>query len=396
MAKRIVGGTSVSEQFSIKRTVPSQRAQVESLSYGMSPYTRWDFMDDFDGVVPTMDVEAPLIKTTGNADTNVTPVTNGGVSRAYIRAPHGGVITAVTFYAEDGFTQSGTDYLTFTGLNLLAAGTGSAAVLDTTAHVNTLDSNAAAINGGTNLTAKVPYALTLSGTAANLAVASGDLLEFTATGTGTPAGMDAAKIRVRFAFASDKTRVAMTRTAGSPVAQRVANTAAGEGLVQLSATNEVQDCFFTWIDQLQVNMAGRFYFEAMVKMGTVTTAQTVVVGLCSAFNTTLSSTTYNAWFRFNASLAPLLEVDDNTNDTDAQAALTPALITANTYYLFTIDGTDKTAIKFFINDQYCGSITGAAFTSSSLCQPIIGIKKASGTGTVGVTCDYYRVLADRW
>ena len=49
------------------------------------------------------------------------------------------------------------------------------------------------------------------------------------------------------------------------------------------------------------------------------TAQSLTIGLASAFNATLDSVATNLWFRYIASLVPVIEGDDGTTDTDDQA-----------------------------------------------------------------------------
>jgi hypothetical protein len=180
-------GTTVTYPLRQKRKTQGATREVDDFSYRGCPRARYDTMWEFDGEFNTIERSRPFTLTTGNAGTNVTPSSNTNVARAYFRVERPGIITNVSFVGEDGVTQNGTNFLTITGLNLQTAGDGNRAVLDTTAHVNTTDSNAAALNGGTNLTAKVIYGLALTATTAALYVKEGDLLEFTATASGTGA-----------------------------------------------------------------------------------------------------------------------------------------------------------------------------------------------------------------
>ncbi len=355
---------------------------------------KYDLMDDFNGAIPTITAGAPFIDTAANVDINKFAA-SAVASVAYITAPVNGVITEIGFAAEDACVQNGTAFITFTGLNLLGAGVGSTALLSATAHVNTTDANASALNGGSDLTAKKFWPLVLSGTAANLRVTKGDVLEITATVSSTPAIVDAPQCRITFATASGLTTSVVNRTAGSPLIQRVANAAWGEGIAQLSATNEVNDVFYTTGDQLQIPAIAGFHFWARVKVGTVTTAQSVVIGMGSAFNATLDSVVSNLWFKLAASLAVVIEGDDGTTDTDDQASSPATTLTADTYYTFHIDATNLSAVRFFIDDVAIGTVSVPLLSASTPLQPIIGISKASGTGTVSLTVDYWRVKATR-
>jgi hypothetical protein len=99
----------------------------------------------------------------------------------YAVAPKTGALISVDFAGKDALTTSDSNYITWTITNLGQAGAGSTAMLATSpAGINTTK-----VTGGTAITADGVYALTLSGTAGNLAVAQGDQLKITATATGT-------------------------------------------------------------------------------------------------------------------------------------------------------------------------------------------------------------------
>src|SRR4051812_13712071 len=116
---------------------------------------------DFRGENLVINDHSPFILTASNADINKMPVTTG-VARAYFRIRRPGIVTGIAISAEDGMTANGSDYLTFTALNLQTAADGNRSLLSTTAHVNTTDTNAVSLNSGTSLTAKVIYDLALS------------------------------------------------------------------------------------------------------------------------------------------------------------------------------------------------------------------------------------------
>ncbi len=119
------------------------------------------------GNMPFMATSA-TIATTGNTDT-------------YITASQAGVLTSVEFAGVDALATSDTNYITWTITNLGQAGAGTTVMLATSpAGINTTKAT-----GGTAIAANTRYLFTLSGTAANLVVASGDRLLIRAAATGT-------------------------------------------------------------------------------------------------------------------------------------------------------------------------------------------------------------------
>lgn len=394
MPKFNEGGTTFQSPLKGKYKLPSQGQEWDSEVFRNSPYTKWDWMEDFDGPIPTFTETAAFVDTASNVDINKFAAT-AVASVAYIVAPCNGVITQIGFVAEDACVQHATNNITFTGLNKLGSGTGAIAVLSTTAHVNTTDIDATALNGGSDLTAKKFWPLVLSAT---VRVTKGDVIEITATVAGTPAIVDAPQCAITFQSASPLGTTVVNRTAATPLVQRVANTGCGEATFQLSATNEVNDVFYTWGDQLQVQMNMRPRFSALVKVGAVTTAQTVFIGLGTAFNTTLASVSKYAWIKVNAALtstAILIEGKDGTTTTTGQVAVPATTLVSGTYYHFQIDFSDTSAVAFYINGNLVGTVNMGALAATDLMQPIVGIKKASGTGTVALTMDYVRVVTDR-
>jgi hypothetical protein len=88
-------------------------------------------------------------------------------------APFDGTVTSVTYIPVSTITGANTNSRTFTVTNQGQAGSG-------TTNVATL-----AMVSGVNATGDDEKAITLSGTAANLVVASGDVLTFESTHVGT-------------------------------------------------------------------------------------------------------------------------------------------------------------------------------------------------------------------
>lgn len=372
----------------------TQSSPTSNVVYRDGPFNTWDWLEEFDGPIPSFTRTAPFIDTAANVDINKFAAT-AVASVAYVVAPCNGVISEIGFVAEDAVVQHATNNITFTGLNKLGAGVGAVAVLGVATHVNTTDTNAAALNGGADLTAKEFWPLSLSLTAANLRVTKGDVIEITATVANTPAIVDAPQLYVTFQSAADIPASTVTRIAGTPLVQRV--TGKHEAVYQLGATNEVQNAFYTWNDVVAIDPTLKPVFWCRFKVGTVTTAQTVVIGLASAFSATLSNIVSNVWLRLNASLTPLLEGDDGTTDTDAKAVAGGlTTLVSGAYYHLRIGFEDLSAVTFHIDGNLLGTVSVPLLTASTLLMPIAGIQKASGTGQVAVNVDYLRCRTERF
>lgn len=102
-----------------------------------------------------------------------------GNNDVYVTVPVAGTLSAAWFAGVDALTASNSNFITFSITNLGTTGAGSAAMLAAT------DANTTKATGGTGLSANAQRVLTLSGTAANLAVAAGDRLRIRAAVTGT-------------------------------------------------------------------------------------------------------------------------------------------------------------------------------------------------------------------
>ena len=129
---------------------------------------------------------------------------------------------------------------------------------------------------------------------------------------------------------------------------------------------------------------------------TITTAQGLVIGLASAYNTTLNSVVSNLWHRYDASLVLTVETDDGTTDNDD--VVTGVTSTTGTYYLYTVDARDLSDVRFYVdNNQVAGGVnlSATALTASSLLQPLVALQKASGTGVIAVAVSHVMVSWDR-
>ena len=114
----------------------------------------------------TVAQQGATIATTGNSD-------------VFVTVPVAGTLSAAWFAGVDGLTANDTNFITFSITNLATTGAGTTVMLAAT------DANTTKATGGTALTANARRVLTLSGTAANLAVSAGDRLRIRAAATGT-------------------------------------------------------------------------------------------------------------------------------------------------------------------------------------------------------------------
>jgi hypothetical protein len=156
----------------------------------------------------------------------------------------------------------------------------------------------------------------------------------------------------------------------------------------------VESARLDWGDQRNIPFNKPWYvsFYGQIPVA-ITTAQRAVIGLAHDHNATLDTNTLNAWFRLEASMALLVEVDDNVTDQDDLAAQPSAVtLTAATDYLFTIryDPVRKSVI-FWLNDNQIREVTGIALPSTTV-QPYVIVQKDSGAGVPSVQID----LADLW
>ncbi|SRR5260221_9799955 len=134
-------------------------------------------------------------------------------------------------------------------------------------------------------------------------------------------------------------------------------------------------------------------FDARVKTPALalTSVQDIVIGLATAYNSTLNSISKYVRFRLSGSNEVLVEGNDGTNTFSVDTGI---LLGAATYRFFTIEqkrGDGR--YYFFISNDLVGALSLPAFAVTDLLQPMIGIRKASGTGVPALTIDHMRV---RW
>jgi hypothetical protein len=102
-----------------------------------------------------------------------------GTTDIYFQAGKAGTLAMVCFAALLALAANDTNYVTFSVTNLGQGGLGTTEMLAAT------DANTTKATGGSGLVANARRILTLSGTAANLAVAECDTIRIRATVTGT-------------------------------------------------------------------------------------------------------------------------------------------------------------------------------------------------------------------
>lgn len=115
-------------------------------------------------------VNVPLVSstiaTTGNID-------------AFLIVPETGILESIDFSGSAALAASDSNYITFTVMNITAAGGGTTQMLAAT------DANTTKATGGSAIGLDVRRQLTLNATAANLVVARGDRIRVRAGMTGT-------------------------------------------------------------------------------------------------------------------------------------------------------------------------------------------------------------------
>lgn len=401
MARRLPDTGTIVEGPALRKIRPAGYAGtpsvLEDLEFKAHPRSMTDMDIDFDGALNTFVYTMPLWSASGAASTIATA--NGTVVDGSVMVHRAGYLVSAQLIAEDGLAVDDTNYVTFTLVNNAQSGAGTTAMLAAT-DVNTTK-NAAGV--GVAITAETGRPLTVHGTAANLRVAAGDLLTFTATVTAGAVLANAVdKPGVRLVFATLPWQLAplTAKTVGLLAAQPVPSTAYGEALFQLGSTNEVNTAGFYLGDQLNIpaftsatassSATGSGpWMECRVKVSGVAAATRMVFGFCSAYNATWDSTTQNFWFRLEGnSLALLYETDDDTTNVDDQTV--GITLTADTYYLLRVDLSEPGRAKFSVDDRVYKTVSAGALTSAMLLQPICAIQKDSGTGTQSITVDRVR------
>lgn len=187
--------------------------------------------------------------------------------------------------------------------------------------------------------------------------------------------------------------------AGPPTVTQGANTVNGLALFTQEATSQVQFAGVDFADQLTITPFRDFFFECMVRTPAtaLTSVQDMIVGLATAYNSTLASMSKYIWFRLAGSNVVTYEGKDGTTTSLANAAVPATTIAVSTFTVFTIDGQHGPGdIRFFLNDDFVGRLNLSSFAATDLMQPMIGLRKASGTTTNVAALDWLRISAARF
>jgi hypothetical protein len=371
-----------------RRQNVGQNVETVDTIFRGCPSEIFEDMDDFAGSLRTYTLGGPLFE---SGELNIVPTTDTVVVRTYFVAPRTGYLVAANFVGEDTLTAHDTNYVTFAVTNRIL-GSGSTAMLAAT------DANTTKATGGSTWTAKTARSATVHGTAANLRVNAGDVIEVTITVAGTLANVvDCPRVELRFATVPDLWTPRIARTAGVVHVAPVADTIGGEVVCQLGATDEAQVAGIDFGDRLCLRGDKLPWFEARFKISAVAASTRYVVGLASAYNATFDSVAKHLWFRIEGnSLSLLVETDDATTDNDDQD--TGIDLVADTYVKVAGVFLDGGRVAFSVNDQEVKILTcSASAMGSSLLQPVAYNQKdtAAGTEEHALTLDYFRYGCNR-
>ena len=168
----------------------------------------------------------------------------------------------------------------------------------------------------------------------------------------------------------------------------------GEFALTLASNSEAEDGVLYHGDRKTFDIDSKLVFECRAKVTTPGTGVTVVFGVAGDHNLDKDSVAQHAWFRLQAGLDLLVETDDGTTDNDDKDCSTS--LSSGTYYVFKIDLSDPSAVKFYLdNQQVPVSTTFGMSAFNGRLQPYFSLDKASGTGTATLTIDWVRLSATR-
>jgi len=192
--------------------------------------------------------------------------------------------------------------------------------------------------------------------------------------------------------------VASQETANSTI-EYVASTHGGGLALTLATTSEAEICQLDAGDILSIDLLKNPIVSFRVKLhrsATFAAGDYVLIGVGSAYNSTPDSVTTNAWFKLiGANSNILVETDDGTTDNDDND--TGEDWTSDDIHDFTIDLTDLSSVKFYIDgeDVTPETMSLAAIVTSTKVQPYIALVKASGTTAHVLTVQRFALTCDR-
>jgi hypothetical protein len=188
----------------------------------------------------------------------------------------------------------------------------------------------------------------------------------------------------------------LVKTAGSPSAAVVANSAAGIVALALDATSEKQEATLYANDQRNWDVTKNLTFETRVAFATLpTTSVEIVFGLQAAWIDGPDNSAEYVRFQASASGLVNMQTYDGTTTTSASSGVT---LVAGAFHVFRIDASSVTNVRFFIDGvetSTTGQFQFAATGANAVLQPYTSVYKASGTGVGTVQVDMIQAATDR-
>ncbi|TVQ38481.1 MAG: hypothetical protein EA384_09115 [Spirochaetaceae bacterium] len=181
---------------------------------------------------------------------------------------------------------------------------------------------------------------------------------------------------------------------GPPTVAKTADATNGVVACALEATSQAQDGALHTNDQKQFSIAQGAIFEARAALTVLPTGNGVAsLGLWGDWSA--GGADHRVGFEIAADLKIVAESDDDITLIDEDTGIEAEV---NKYYIFRVDCTDQSDIKFYIDGKrVAGGTTfaNAANAANSKCQPHLGMYKASGNGVGTLSVDYVRIWQDR-
>jgi len=182
--------------------------------------------------------------------------------------------------------------------------------------------------------------------------------------------------------------------AAPPTVAKTADGVNEDVLCSLTSADQKQDAALHMNDELRFSIAQGAIFETRLALTTLPTLEGIAsFGLWGAWAD--GGSAYRVGYEVPAGGIVACESDDNATDTSASSEIT---MVAGTYYIFRIDCTVQTNIKYYINGNRVAAATtfaNAASAANSKMQPHIGLYKASGAGLGVMSVDYVKVFQNR-
>lgn len=185
--------------------------------------------------------------------------------------------------------------------------------------------------------------------------------------------------------------------AAPPTLTLAADAAGGVMTSTLTADSQKQEATGCWDDSRHWDItAGGGIFQGIAKLTTLPTlAAECGLGLIGDWaDGGMLGPTYSAGFIMDVAGAVSCVIDDNVTPQNVSAGVT---MVVNTWYIFRIDFSTITGVKFFINGAVvAGSSTFgyAATGANAILQPYYGCYKVSGAGLGVAQCQRVQFWTD--